>query len=70
MEERIDDENSRLFDYENVGRKIKALYDSGWHIGEIKYYNVTLAEYKIDFEDGSVDYISLDEIDGIEILLI
>ena len=70
VEERIDDENSRLFDYENVGRKIKALYDSGWHIGEIKYYNVTLAEYKIDFEDGSVDYISLDEIDGIEILLI
>ena len=32
------------------------------------YYNHALSEYKVDFEDGSVDYVSPEDIDGVEVI--
>ena len=35
----------------NVGRSIRALYENGWHVGKIAYFNKSLKEYKIDYAD-------------------
>ena len=70
QEDRVDSEENRNFEHENVGKKIKALYDNGWHIGEIKYFSNDLQEYKIYYPDGSVDYISPEDIDGLEVFFV
>ena len=31
-------------------------------------YNHALGEYMVDFEDGSVDYVSPEDIDGVEVI--
>ena len=66
-EDRMDD---RVEDDELVGRKIKALYENGWFIGKIKYFNTVLCEYKVDFSDGTSDYLAIQDIDGIEVILV
>ena len=48
---------------------LKALYENGWHTGLVKYYNSKLGELKIDFTDGSSDYVAPADIDGEEIFL-
>ena len=53
-----------------VGQEINALYENGWFIREIKYFNKKLAIYMVSFTDGSEDYIDLDEIDDVDILLL
>ena len=68
-EEIMDDAKDRLFDHELVGRKVKACYENGWFIGDIMYFNTQLSEFKVDFLDGTSDYIQLEDIDGIEIIL-
>ena len=63
-----DDEKDRLYDLQLVGKKIRGEYEgSGWHTGEIKYYNVKLDKYLLLFEDGSSDLIKEGEIDGVEL---
>ena len=52
---------------ERVGLKIKALYEHGWEIGEISYFNTVLQEYRVTFADNSEDYIRMIDIDGVEI---
>merc|ERR1719323_2241344 len=53
------------------GKKIKALYDDGWHLGTIDYYNVRLQQYHIEFEKGEDDdYIVEKEIDGVDLKLV
>ena len=69
-EERVDYEQDRNYNDINVGRKVKALYENGWHTGKIHYLNTDFGEYKIDFPDGSVDYISPDEIGGAEVYFV
>ena len=34
------------------------------------YYNTKLEEHKVMFEDGSIDYISKSDIDGVDVILI
>ena len=68
-EGRVDNEQDRLID-DNVGRKIKALYENGWFTGTIMYYNVTLNEYIVKFEDNTEDYITLDDVDGVEMYFV
>ena len=48
----------------NVGRSIRALYENGWHVGKIAYFNKSLKECKIDYADRTIDYISQHEIGG------
>ena len=54
---------------QNVGRSIPALYDNGWHVGEIASYNKTLQEYEIHYRDNSIDYIS-PEIEGSDVYFV
>ena len=44
LHERIDREDDHTVD-NFVGRKIKALYENGWFVGKINYYNKLLEEY-------------------------
>ena len=66
--ERVDLPKDR--DYQNVlvKRKIRAPYNE-WHTGTITWYNKINDKYRIQFKDGSEDYISLDDIDGVEVIL-
>jgi len=51
-------------------KKIRGLYESGWHNGIIDYFNTQLNEYRVTFEDESTDFITRKDIDGIEIVII
>ena len=44
-------------------RKLCALYETGWHRGRIDYYNETLCQYHVPFDDSSKDYIREDGLD-------
>ena len=46
LHERIDREEDRIVD-SFVGRKIKALYENGWFVGKINYYNKLLEKYYV-----------------------
>ena len=65
---RIDREKDHIDSF--VGRKIKALYENGWFVGKINYYNKLLEEYYVLYEDDTEDYISLDDSDGVEVQLL
>ena len=69
QEDREDQEEDRVYD-ERVGQKIKALYESGWEVGEITYFNSVLDEYHVSFTDGSEDYINISDVDGVELQFI
>jgi len=68
--ERVDKETDRKYDDKLVGEKIRGNYDNGWHTGTIQYFNTEFMEYRVLFEDGSEDYISTDDIDGVDIILV
>ena len=44
----------------NKKQKIKVLYQE-WHIGKITWYNNVLEEYRLEFNDGTDDYINLND---------
>ena len=67
--ERIDREEDRIID-NFVGRRIKAQYENGWFVGEINYFNKSLEEYRVSYEDETEDYISLEDVDGVEVQLL
>ena len=60
----------RIFNAKLVGRKIRGLYETGWHDGKIEYFNSKLQEYFLSFEDGSSDYLKESDIDGSQVMLI
>ena len=37
---------------------------------EIAWYNKKFNEYRVEFEDGSDDYINLDHVDGVDIIIL
>ena len=39
-------------------------------IGKITWYNKKFNEYRVEFEDGTDDYINLDDVNGVEIILL
>ena len=45
-----------------IGRKIRGLYETGWHVGKIEYLNTNLQEYLVSFNDGSSDYLKENDI--------
>ena len=56
--------------HELVGKQVKGLYENGWFIGKIQYFNSRLDEFKVVFEDDTIDYISKKDIDDVELFLI
>ena len=67
--ERVDNVKDRIYDHAIINRKIRAFYDD-WHTGEIMWYNTKLDEYRVMYEDSSEDYITLHDINGIDMILI
>ena len=70
--ELLDDKEEDRFlndDFNLVGRKIKALYANGWFIGSISYFSTSLNEYKVEFADGTSDYIEPADIDNVEVII-
>ena len=47
-DEREDIEADRDFEHVDIGRQVKALYETGWHTGVVRYFNRRLREYKVD----------------------
>ena len=65
----VDDVKDKVYKHPLKNRKLKVLYQN-WHVGTITWYNKVLDEYRIEYEDGTDDYINLDDADGIEIILL
>ena len=43
---------------------------SNWVIGEIKYFNTTSEEYKAIYLNKASDYITKDDSDGVQVILL
>ena len=67
LEDKIQD---RDFTDALVGKKVKASYENGWFIGDIKYFNTVIKEYKVAYPDKTSDYLTIDDFDGIQIILL
>ena len=52
-----------------LGRN-SALYENGWFERDIMYLNTNLLEYRVNFSDGSFDYIDVEDINGVDIELL
>ena len=65
----LDNEMDRVCDDELCGRKVKALYPNGWSTGIIEYFNTNMNKYRVNYPDKSDDYIGVEDIDGIEVVL-
>lgn len=64
-----DTEIDRDFTHEFVGKNIKALYEDGWAVGTILYYNIAFEKFKVQYENDA-DFIGPEEIDGVEVVLL
>ena len=51
-------------------RQLRGLYENGWFVGEIQYFNRSSEEYCVTFQDGSSDYVTNDDIDGTDLILL
>lgn len=60
----------RLQPKSQPSRKIKLLYGNGRFIGTITWFNSKIQKLCVVFEDDTDDYISNEDIDGVEISLI
>lgn len=65
-----DRECDRSFDEPLVGSMLGAIYDTGYFTGEITYYNTHLKEYRVNFADGSSDYVKYEDIDGVDMFIV
>ena len=45
------------------------LYENGWFLGEIKYFNDKISLYCVHYKDKSTDLINISDIDGAQIVL-
>ena len=58
------------YSYRHYSYKKKSVYENGWFLGQIEYFNKTLVKYRVTSSDDSEDYIGIDDIDGVEIMLL
>ena len=68
----IDEEEQRDFTHNLVGCTVRAFYgdEGGWFQGKIMWYNTKMDKLRVYYEeDGSDDYITVEEIDGVDIIL-
>ena len=50
--------------------KVKGLYENGWFTGKIQYFNEKMGRYRVLYDDNSEDYIGVEEIEGVELVLL
>ena len=70
VESILDNVEDRSEDDELIGRELKALYENGWYKVEIRYFNLRIEKYKVQFSDEDKDFVGIEEIDGVEIVLL
>ena len=63
-----DDVTDRDSTYGYSGRRLNIHYSGSWCEGVVSYFNRKLLEYKVEFEDGSVDYIPEEDIGSIDVV--
>ena len=64
----VDYEQDRDITHHFVGKEFRVCYDYDWFTGVATWFDVTMAKLRLEFDDGSDDYIAFDEINGIEII--
>ena len=67
--ERIDEELDRIYKHPLKNRRVTTLYQE-WAIRRLPWYNKKLDVYRVQFEDGTEDYINLDDVNGIDMILL
>ena len=67
----MDREEDRDFTDELVSMKVKVLYQNGWVVGDVEYFNKALSEYKFSLSDGTCDYIPVDDVgrDNVQVVV-
>ena len=50
--------------------KVKGLYENDWFTGTIQYSNEKMGRYRVLYDDNSKDYIGIEEIEGVELVLL
>jgi len=68
-EERVDLAVDRTSDHPLVNRTVSVCYDD-WHVGTITWYNKKLDECRVLFADKSEDYLTLDDFNGVDVILV
>ena len=63
-----DNECDRCYDDELVGRQVKGLYENGWFVGKIAYFNDNLSKYMIKYQDSSTDLVDVSDFDDVEMI--
>ena len=66
LEDRVED---RDYQDDLVGRNVTALYENGWFTGNVVYFNKELQEFRVEYADGTSDYLATDDFDGVEVIL-
>ena len=69
-EEIVDLEDNRREGDKLVRREVKALYENGYFIGKIKYFNKKVSKYVVSLNDGTDDDIDITEIDDVKVILL
>ena len=57
----VDESGDRSVAKLYVGRKVRGVYTNGLFVGTISYFNCRLNKYCVDFEDGSSDYVTVND---------
>ena len=74
IKDEVEEEEGNIQDREFtdalVGKKVKALYENGWFIGDIIYFNTVLKKYKVAYSDKTSSYLVIDDFDGIQVILL
>ena len=65
----FDEELDRIYKHPLKNQRVKILYEE-WAIGCILWYNKRLDEYRVEFQDGTENYINFDDVNGIEMILL
>ena len=53
-----------------VDAQMKVLYETGWHIGNVVYFNEHLQKYYLTYDNHSKDYNGEENIDMVEVCVI
>ena len=65
-----DHEDNCVSDAPYCGRRMKVLYETDWHIGNVMYFNEHLQKYYIKYDDHSKDYNGEENIGMAEVCVI
>ena len=66
----VDEESERDYQHYMLGKQLSVFYDNVWFTGNVSWFNKKMDKVRVAYEDDTDDYISVAEIDGIEVILL